>query len=95
MVKAIFKIVAEETGEDTNYYEELITYVQDRPGHDYRYAIDSSKIRRELGWNPRETFLTGLRKTVKWYLNNIEWVNSVKIDAYRKWIKQIYGNIES
>lgn len=68
----------------------LITYVQDRPGHDQRYAIDASKIQRELGWTPEETFQTGIRKTVEWYLNNTEWVEHVKSGSYQQWIDQNY-----
>jgi len=71
-------------------YQEQITYVADRPGHDRRYAIDSSKIQHELSWKPEETFETGLRKTVEWYLNNSEWVNNVKSGAYQNWIEQNY-----
>jgi dTDP-glucose 4,6-dehydratase len=69
----------------------LITYVTDRPGHDRRYAIDASKIERELGWRPRETFETGIRKTVDWYLDNAEWVAQVQSGDYRNWIEQNYG----
>ena len=69
----------------------LITYVQDRPGHDRRYAIDASKITRELGWKPAEQFETGLRKTVKWYLENGEWINGVRTGAYRNWIAKNYA----
>lgn len=68
----------------------LITYVQDRPGHDQRYAIDASKIQRELGWVPEETFDTGIRKTVEWYLNNKQWVDHVKSGSYQQWIDQNY-----
>ena len=68
----------------------LITYVQDRPGHDRRYAIDASKIARELGWKPAEGFDSGLRKTVRWYLEQSEWVNSVRTGAYRDWIEKNY-----
>lgn len=64
-------------------YESLITYVQDRPGHDLRYAIDASKIERELGWKPEETFETGLRKTVQWYLNNKDWWQAVLDGSYK------------
>lgn len=64
-------------------YEDLITYVQDRPGHDLRYAIDASKIERELGWVPQETFDTGLRKTVQWYLDNLEWCRRVQDGSYQ------------
>ena len=70
----------------------LITYVQDRPGHDRRYAIDASKIARELGWKPAETFESGLRKTVEWYLSNTAWVNTVVSGEYQKWIQQNYGD---
>jgi len=70
----------------------LKTYVQDRPGHDKRYAIDASKIERELGWKPQETFETGLRKTVGWYLSNGDWVNGVLSGDYQNWLKQNYGD---
>lgn len=66
-------------------------YVQDRPGHDQRYAIDASKIERELGWKPLETFETGLRKTVEWYLSNDEWVNGVLSGEYQNWVQQNYA----
>ena len=68
----------------------LITYVKDRPGHDRRYAIDCSKIERELGWQPKETFETGLKKTIQWYLENPEWVESVQTGAYREWVQKHY-----
>lgn len=70
----------------------LITYVQDRPGHDHRYAIDASKIAHELGWKPLETFKTGLRKTVEWYLTNPDWVDAVISGEYQNWIQQNYGD---
>jgi dTDP-glucose 4,6-dehydratase len=70
----------------------LITYVQDRPGHDQRYAIDASKIQQELGWAPEETFDSGIRKTVEWYLNNTEWVTHVKSGSYQQWIDQNYAD---
>jgi len=72
-------------------YEELITFVPDRPGHDRRYAIDARKIERDLGWRPRETFETGIRKTVQWYLDNQAWVQSVTGGTYRNWIERQYG----
>lgn len=71
-------------------YAQQITYVADRPGHDRRYAIDASKIERDLGWKPQESFETGLRKTVQWYLDNQEWVEHVKSGAYQNWIEQNY-----
>jgi len=72
-------------------HSSLITYVKDRPGHDRRYAIDSSKIERELGWYPKETFETGLEKTIRWYLENPKWVESVQTGAYREWIQRHYS----
>jgi dTDP-glucose 4,6-dehydratase len=70
---------------------EMITYVKDRPGHDRRYAIDCSKIERELGWKPAESFQTGIRKTVQWYLDHMDWVDGVRSGDYQKWIKEHYG----
>jgi dTDP-glucose 4,6-dehydratase len=72
-------------------YEELITYVKDRPGHDRRYAIDPSKIEREIGWQPAETFASGIEKTVRWYLENDAWIASVRSGAYRQWLDRHYG----
>jgi dTDP-glucose 4,6-dehydratase len=91
VVQQLCAIVAEETGAPVGELTSLITYVKDRPGHDLRYAIDATKIERELGWKPRETFATGLRKTVRWYLDNQPWVESVRTGEYRKWIEQNYG----
>jgi dTDP-glucose 4,6-dehydratase len=76
---------------DGKNYAEQITYVKDRPGHDRRYAIDARKIERELGWKPEETFETGIRKTVAWYLINQTWVEDVTSGAYRQWVGQQYG----
>ncbi|MFM5482283.1 GDP-mannose 4,6-dehydratase [Aeromonas veronii] len=72
-------------------HSSLITYVSDRPGHDRRYAIDASKISRELNWQPQETFESGIRKTVQWYLDNQQWVDNVKSGAYQSWIEQQYN----
>ena len=72
-------------------YRSLITFVKDRPGHDRRYAIDASKLERELGWKPQETFETGIRKTVVWYLENQSWVANVTSGAYRNWVERQYG----
>lgn len=71
-------------------YEDLITYVKDRPGHDVRYAIDATKIKNELNWVPEESFETGLRKTVEWYLNNSEWVAHVQSGEYQTWVNKQY-----
>jgi dTDP-glucose 4,6-dehydratase len=76
---------------DGRSYKSQITFVKDRPGHDRRYAIDSSKLEHELGWKPQETFETGLRKTVAWYLDNQRWVANVTSGAYRDWLGRQYG----
>ena len=77
--------------EDGQSYKTQITYVTDRPGHDRRYAIDASKIESELGWKPAETFESGIRKTVQWYLDNQSWVQNVTSGAYRQWMDKNYG----
>ncbi|MBP9102156.1 MAG: dTDP-glucose 4,6-dehydratase [Nitrosomonas sp.] len=82
----------EESYPGTNYHN-LITYVQDRPGHDRRYAIDATKIERELGWRPVETFATGIRKTHQWYLNNRQWVTDVQTGAYQECIKTRHAGL--
>mgnify|MGYP000902702556 FL=1 len=76
-------------------YARLITYVKDRPGHDRRYAIDARKIERELGWRPAETFQTGIRKTVQWYLDNPGWIANVQSGAYRDWVARNYAGREA
>ncbi|HEY1230091.1 MAG TPA: dTDP-glucose 4,6-dehydratase [Ramlibacter sp.] len=75
---------------DGQSYAQQITYVTDRPGHDRRYAIDARKLERELGWKPAETFETGIRKTVQWYLDNPGWVQRVQSGAYREWVERHY-----
>lgn len=79
-------------GSGKTSYRELIAYVTDRPGHDRRYAIDARKIECDLGWHPAETFDTGIRKTVEWYLANQEWVRNVQSGAYREWLDKNYAN---
>jgi len=76
---------------DGTSYSTQITHVKDRPGHDRRYAIDARKIEQQLGWRPAETFETGIRKTVEWYLENAEWVTQVQSGAYRDWVNKQYG----
>ncbi len=76
---------------DGQPYKEQITYVTDRPGHDRRYAIDARKLESELGWKPAETFETGIRKTVLWYLDNSDWVAHVQSGAYREWVQKQYA----
>ena len=76
---------------DGQSYATQITFVQDRPGHDRRYAIDARKLEKELGWKPKETFETGIRKTVQWYLNNQQWVDHVTSGEYRSWVEAHYA----
>jgi dTDP-glucose 4,6-dehydratase len=91
VIKALCGILNElKPKADGSKYENQITYVKDRPGHDRRYAIDASKLERELGWKPQETFETGLRKTVLWYLENETWVNHVVSGEYQRWVQKQY-----
>ncbi|MFO7646046.1 MAG: dTDP-glucose 4,6-dehydratase, partial [Desulfosarcina sp.] len=92
VVETICRILDQEIPRsDGKSYRVQITFVKDRPGHDRRYAIDAGKIQKELGWKPVETFDTGMRKTVLWYLDNREWVNNVTSGAYRQWTAKQYG----
>lgn len=91
LVNKICEILAGEMDEDVARYKELITFIKDRPGHDHRYALDASKITRELGWKPQETLFSGLHKTIKWYLDNQEWLEQVKTGDYRSWLEQHYN----
>jgi dTDP-glucose 4,6-dehydratase len=79
---------------DGTNYSKQITYVTDRPGHDRRYAIDARKLEQELGWKPAETFESGIRKTVEWYLANPQWVRNVQSGAYREWVQKQYAGAE-
>ena len=91
VVKTICQILDElKPRADGKAYKEQITFVKDRPGHDRRYAIDASKVERELGWRPNETFETGIRKTVQWYLDNPVWVEGVASGSYRDWLHKQY-----
>jgi dTDP-glucose 4,6-dehydratase len=90
VVQTICRLLAEETGRPEGEFVRLITFVPDRPGHDLRYAMDTSKIRYELGWSPRENFLSGLRKTIRWYLHNHTWVEQVKTGEYQRWVQTHY-----
>ena len=91
IVKTVCALLDELRPGSEGPYSRLITYVTDRPGHDRRYAIDARKIERELGWRPAETFETGIRKTVQWYLDHPEWVARVQSGAYRDWVSKQYG----
>jgi dTDP-glucose 4,6-dehydratase len=91
VVKTICSILDElKPRADNKSYAEQITFVTDRPGHDRRYAIDASKIKRELGWKPQETFDTGIKKTVQWYLDNPVWTEGVVSGSYREWLQKQY-----
>lgn len=92
IVHLICDMVDEIAGRRGGPRRELVTFVKDRPGHDRRYAMDSTKIRQELGWRPRETFESGIRKTVQWYLENEEWVRDVTSGSYREWIEKHYAS---
>ena len=91
IVRTVCALLDEMKPDAAGPYERLITYVKDRPGHDRRYAIDARKIERELGWKPAETFDTGIRKTVRWYLDNQPWVQDVLSGGYRDWVSKQYG----
>ncbi|BBL69906.1 dTDP-glucose 4,6-dehydratase [Methylogaea oryzae] len=91
IVHAVCDLLTELRPDPPAPYRSLITYVKDRPGHDRRYAIDARKIERELGWRPEESFTTGIRKTVEWYLQHISWVERVASGEYRNWLQQNYS----
>jgi dTDP-glucose 4,6-dehydratase len=91
IVKTVCALLDELKPTTDGSYTRLITYVKDRPGHDRRYAIDARKIERELGWRPAETFETGIRKTVQWYLDNGHWVAGVQSGGYRDWVAKNYA----
>ncbi|MGZ5132703.1 MAG: dTDP-glucose 4,6-dehydratase [Caldimonas sp.] len=90
IVDAVCALLDELRPDSGGSYRRLISHVADRPGHDRRYAIDASKIERELGWRPADTFETGLRKTVRWYLDHADWVARVQTGAYREWLSANY-----
>ena len=88
VIKTVDRLLGRAEGEDLN----LITYVKDRLGHDARYAIDSTKLQKELGWEPSLQFEEGIEKTVKWYLDNEEWLENVTSGDYQKYYEKMYGN---
>ena len=91
VVEAICEILDElRSGSAHCPHRQLIQFVKDRPGHDRRYAIDAAKLQREIGWRARETFQTGLRKTVQWYLDHPEWIEDVVSGGYQQWIEENY-----
>jgi dTDP-glucose 4,6-dehydratase len=92
VVKTLCSILDElKPKPDGAKYESQITFVKDRPGHDRRYAIDATKLEKELEWRPQESFETGIRKTVEWYLSNQDWVNHVVRGDYKNWVQKQYA----
>lgn len=91
LVHEIIHMIAEIKGIDKSELESLIVYVKDRPGHDLRYAIDCSKLKRELGWRPSHTLPDGLRKTIQWYIKHIDWVKHIQSGSYRQWFEINYS----
>jgi dTDP-glucose 4,6-dehydratase len=91
IVHKLIELVAAQQGKPRAELEGLIRYVKDRPGHDRRYAIDSSKLQSELGWKPRHDLESGLAETVRWYAENGAWVSGVRSGAYREWITANYA----
>lgn len=92
LVKLVCSLMDDKLGRDRGESEKLITYVKDRPGHDRRYAIDASKINKELGWTPSVTFEQGIAETIDWYLENTEWLENVSSGEYLKYYEEQYGN---
>ena len=92
LIKVLCKVVDKKLGREPGASEKLITYVTDRAGHDLRYAIDSSKLQRELGWKPSLQFEEGIEKTVDWYLNNQSWLDNVTTGNYQNYYEEMYGN---
>jgi dTDP-glucose 4,6-dehydratase len=91
LLDALIGIVSRKAGLDAEKVRGTIAYVKDRPGHDRRYAMDCSKMQRELGWKPAVSFEEGLERTVDWYLANPGWTNSVRSGEYREWVERNYG----
>jgi dTDP-glucose 4,6-dehydratase len=91
LLHVLIDVVAKQAKKDVGELKKLITFVKDRPGHDRRYAIDCTKMERELGWKPKQTFETGIDATVRWYLENRPWIDRVKSGAYREWMDKNYS----
>lgn len=91
IVNILCEKMSEIKGKNKDHYKKLITYVKDRPGHDWRYAINMDKIKKELGFNPSVTFEEGITKTIHWYLKTPEWIENINSGAYRNWINKNYG----
>lgn len=95
LVKEIIHLLADIQNTDPQELESLITYVKDRPGHDLRYAIDCSKIKREIGWLPSDHFSDRLKETILWYINNQAWIQNIQTGSYRQWMELNYANRSS
>jgi dTDP-glucose 4,6-dehydratase len=95
LVRTICRALDELRPRQSGSYAEQITFVNDRPGHDRRYAIDNRKITRELGWSPHYTVESGIRATVEWYLANPQWVDAVRSEAHQSWLGRHYGEGKS
>jgi len=93
VVKMICHLLDEKLGPSVSR-DSLIIFVEDRPGHDFRYAMDISKIVRELNWQPKTDFKTGLLRTIEWYLTNQDWVQRVKSGAYKNWVESFYKTVK-
>ena len=92
LIRVIIRTVDRLIGNPEGTSDDLITFVTDRPGHDMRYAIDSRKLQRELGWEPSLQFEEGIERTVRWYLDNQEWLDNITSGAYEKYYDDMYGN---
>jgi dTDP-glucose 4,6-dehydratase len=91
VVETLCTILAELRPPAAGRYHDLVAFVKDRPGHDRRYAMDTAKIETELGWHPEESLESGLHRTVRWYLDNGDWIASIQTGAYRAWVETNYG----
>lgn len=92
LVREIIKVIAQKKGVEQKVLEQLISYVKDRPGHDFRYAIDCTKVKNDIGWSPEHTFANGLEKTIQWYMDNMEWVQNIQNGSYRNWMQLNYAD---
>lgn len=91
LIQEIISVLADTLSISIHEYSELISFVKDRPGHDFRYAIDSTKIQNEIGWNPEHDLRKGIRKTIQWYINNDQWISNVKNGSYKSWVNKNYS----